>query len=123
MAKKIMIADDEEMIRNLVKVSLREDDYEILEARDGLEALNLAKEKMPDLIILDIMMPGMVGYIVCKELKNNPETKKIIIFFLTSRSSTFSIKTTIENAGGDGLINKPFDPLELRQKIKKALGD
>ena len=122
MAKKILIADDDELIRGLVKTSLKDEGYEFFEAEDGLQALKMAKDKVPDLLILDIMMPGMIGYQVCKELKNDPKTNKIQIIFLTSRSSSFSIGNTSQMGGGDGLITKPFNPLELSAWVKKILG-
>jgi DNA-binding response OmpR family regulator len=121
MAKKILIVDDKEFIRQAIKICLQIEPYEFYEAGDGVEALNLARTVNPDLIILDIMMPGMTGYRVCKELKNNPETKNIIIVFITARGEA-SVEATVKTSGGDDLIPKPFDPKELRNKVKKLLG-
>jgi two-component system alkaline phosphatase synthesis response regulator PhoP len=122
MARKILIADDEDMVRELVKTSLRNDGYEFVEAREGQEALNLTKAHMPDLVILDIMMPGMLGYQVCKEIKNNKKTAKIPVLFITARTSTLSVQTAVQSSGGQELINKPFDPADLRARVKKLLG-
>ena len=120
MAKKILIADDEAMVRDLIKFSIEKEGYEVFEAKNGIEALTLAKELMPDLIILDIMMPGKGGYQVCSELKADPETKMITILFLTSRSGTLSAEAAKES-GGDGFLTKPFRPHELKMKIKNVL--
>ena len=120
MTKKVLIADDEDNIRELVKASLRREPIEIFEANDGKEALAKAKQIKPDLIILDVMMPGMVGYAVCEELKKHPDTKDIYVIFLTARGSSVS-EITSKIQGGDEFMAKPFDPKELREKVKKAL--
>ena len=120
MTKKILIADDEDNIRGLVVMTLEDEDFELHQACDGNEALAKAKEIMPDLIVLDVMMPGKVGYEVCEELKGNPDTKNIYIIFLSSRTSPFS-ESSAKSAGGDEWMYKPFEPGELRDRIKKAL--
>ena len=122
MAKKILIADDEEMIRNAVKLSLENEGYEILETNDGREALEMATKFLPDLVILDIMMPGMNGYRVCQELKSKTITGKIIVLFLTARD-TDKASHAVHDSGGDDLLGKPFTPSELRGKVKELLGD
>ena len=123
MGKKIMIVDDDRQIRKLIRATLEleEELLEISEAENGNEALEKARTIKPQLMILDIMMPGMLGYDVCKILKNSPETKNIYILFLTARESDISQKT-VEICGGDAFMAKPFAPQELRNKIKKALG-
>ena len=120
MAKKILIADDEATVRDLIKLSLEHEGYEIFEARNGVEALNKAKELVPDLLILDVMMPGKIGYQVCSELKSDPATKRISIIFITARDSSLSMET-VQESGGDDLISKPFKPQELKARIRKVL--
>jgi two-component system alkaline phosphatase synthesis response regulator PhoP len=120
MAKKILIADDEDNIRGLVVMTLEDEGFELHQARDGNEALDKARELKPDLIVLDVMMPGKVGYEVCEELKNDPATKDIYVIFLSSRTSPSS-ESSARSAGGDEWLYKPFDPGELRVRIKKAL--
>jgi CheY-like chemotaxis protein len=122
MGKKILIADDEPEIRKVIKLSLGGKGYELYEAKDGREALEMATALKPDLVILDIMMPGMIGYRVCQELKNNPETKHIIVVFLTARSTNLTDEAATE-AGGDDYIPKPFLPGLLRDRIKQWLGE
>lgn len=122
MAKKILIVDDERKIRELIKATLviLSDDIEMHEAEDGNEALRVAREIMPDLIILDIMMPGASGYHVCKEIRKNPKTSKILVLFLTARGGELS-EMTVELSGGNELMTKPFNPIELRMKVKNML--
>jgi DNA-binding response OmpR family regulator len=121
MANKILIADDEATIRDLIRLSLESEGYEIFEARNGLEALSKAREVVPDLIILDVMMPGKIGYQVCTELKRDPATQKISIIFLTSRDTSLSLEA-VHESGGDDFISKPFKPQELKARIRKAMG-
>jgi CheY-like chemotaxis protein len=120
MTRKVLIADDEDMVRNLIKLTLKDDGYEIHEACDGIEALDKAREVMPDLIIMDVTMPGKIGYQVCRELKDDPATRNIYIMFLTARGSSLS-KETVEMSGGDAFLAKPFVPNDLREKVRKAV--
>lgn len=120
MGKKILIADDAENIRELVRVSLEDEGYELFEAKDGNEALAKARQLKPDLMILDVMMPGKTGYMVCEELKKEPATRGIFILFMTARGSPLA-KTTADQSGADAYMTKPFEPSDLRERIKKAL--
>ncbi len=120
MAKRVLIADDEDMVRDLIKLTIRDDGYEIHEARDGIEALDKARQVMPDVIIMDVMMPGKIGYQVCKELKDDPATRKIFVIFLTARGGSLS-KETVQMSGGDAFLAKPFSPRDLRENVRKAL--
>ena len=123
MKKKILIVDDEKRVRDLVKATLevQSEDLDIFEANDGKEALIKAKEIIPDLIILDVMMPGVSGYQVCKEIRKMPEAASTIVLFLTARGGELSEKT-VEISGGDDIMTKPFNPIELRLKARKMLG-
>jgi DNA-binding response OmpR family regulator len=121
MAKKVLIADDEDNIRELVRVSLEDEGYELFEARDGNEAVKKARELAPDLMILDVMMPGKVGYQVCEELKSDPKTKGIYILFLSARGGKPLSEMTGKMQGGDEFMIKPFEPMELRDRVKEAL--
>ena len=121
MAKKILIVDDEKVIRDLVKVCLKSQGYEVHEAENGGQALERAQHIKPDLVILDLMMPDKWGYAVCEDLRKNPETKDALIMFLTARKSSPSQKMG-ELKGGDEYMVKPFTPEELREKVKKLLG-
>lgn len=122
MTTKILIADDEAAIRKLIKQTLEHEDegYEIHEACDGNEAVAMAMEIHPELLILDIMMPGKLGYEVCDDLKGYPGTKDIAILFLSSRGTSLT-ERTISSSGAVGFMAKPFSPPELSKKVKEAL--
>lgn len=121
MRKKILIADDEANIRELVRVSLEDEGFELYEAADGKEALELARTLRPDLVILDLMMPDKWGYTVCEELKQGRDTRQILVLFLTARSSA-QAKKMGQLKGGDAYLVKPFQPQELKQKVKELMG-
>ena len=121
MAKKVLIADDEANIRELVQFALEDEGFEIYQAGDGEEALALARRLKPDLLVLDVMMPGKIGYQVCEELKQDPETRNIHIILMSARGKS-RVELTGKMQGADDVISKPFDPLELNAKVKRALG-
>ena len=121
MPKKILIADDDAHIRELISLTLEDDGYEIQEAQDGIEAVAKAKQLRPDLIIMDVMMPGKVGYVACAEIKQNPATKNAYVILLTARGTPVA-KQTSQDCGADLFLTKPFEPKDLRERIKKILG-
>jgi DNA-binding response OmpR family regulator len=120
MAKRVLIADDDETNRDLIRKSLAKESLELFEAIDGNEALTRARELNPDLIILDIMMPGKSGYEVCEELKNSKSTAAIPVLFLSARSGALT-RQTVATAGGDEFMAKPFSPRELRELVREML--
>jgi two-component system cell cycle response regulator DivK len=117
---KILIAEDNEKNRTLVKDVLKYHGYEVIEAGDGLEGIKMAKEHKPDLILMDIQMPVMDGIAAGKILKNNPETKDIKIIALTSLAMKGD-KEKIMEEGFDDYIAKPIDIRRLPELVKKAL--
>ena len=120
--KKILVVDDQAEVRELVEVTLRSEEYEIIQAKSASEAIEKAKSEKPDLIILDIMMPGgMDGYEVCKILKSDSTTKQITIIFLTAKGQEVDKEKGFD-AGGDGYFAKPFSPLKLIEKIENIFG-
>lgn len=118
--KKILIVDDERDIVNNLCIALETKDYETLKAYDGLEALEIARKEKPDLILLDIVMPKLNGYQVCRELKNDDTTKSIPILMLTAKTQE-SDRFWGKETGADEYITKPFDILALLEKIKQFL--
>ncbi|MBI5073414.1 response regulator, partial [Candidatus Woesearchaeota archaeon] len=94
--KVILIADDEPHIVDLIKLSLGQEEYELLEAADGKEVLKIVAKKKPDLILLDVMMPGMDGYEVCRRIRQNPETKDIVIAMVSAKKEDHDILTGID---------------------------
>lgn len=118
---KILIADDEPSLRLLVKATLSANKtYELIEASDGNEALSKAKTEKPDLILLDVMMPGLSGFEVCESLKNDKATKDIIIIMLTAKGQQSDRDWAI-SVGTDYFLTKPFSPIELFNLIEKIL--
>ncbi len=117
---KILIADDEADILELLHYNLSKEGYEVHTASDGKQAIQLAKEVTPDLIILDIMMPEMDGVSVCEELRNIEEFKSTLIAFLTARGEDFTQISCYE-AGGDDFIVKPIKPKVFISRVKALL--
>lgn len=121
MAKRVLVADDDENIRELILVTLEDEGFEVFSAKDGNEAVAKAKQVKPDLVILDVMMPGKVGYQVCEEIRKDPATKKAYVIFLSARGTSVA-ETAGKDSGGDEFMVKPFDPKTLREKVKQILG-
>lgn len=114
--RTLLIADDEDGIRRLVRMTLESDNYQILEASDGDEAISLAREYRPELILLDVMMPRRSGLEVCRLLKDDPATSEITIFMLTARTQDSDLREG-RAAGCDGYFVKPFSPVALMRQV------
>ena len=115
----ILVVDDT-TINIKILVELLDDKYDVIVATDGKTALEIAFEELPDLILLDIMMPIMDGFEVCKLLKENPKTKNIPIIFLTAKTDEDSIEKAYE-VGGSDYVLKPLKPKELMARVKTQL--
>lgn len=120
MSKQILIVDDEQDILDLIKYNLEAEGYHTLLARDGVQALKLAQTGSPDLIILDVMLPGKDGWQVMRELRQNSDTKNIPVIFLTARSSEIDEVVGIE-LGADDYIIKPISIRKLLARVKMVL--
>lgn len=120
MSKQILIVDDEQDILDLIKYNLEAEGYKTLLARDGVQALKLAQNESPDLIVLDVMLPGKDGWQVMRELRQNPDTKSIPVIFLTARSSEIDEVVGIE-LGADDYIIKPISIRKLLARVKMVL--
>ncbi len=117
--KKILIVDDEWQVRRLVEVTLRADDREILMAEVGEDAVEIARREKPDLILMDIMMPGEIdGLKATRILKNDPKTKGCTIIMLTAKSQDEDREKGFE-AGADDYFSKPFSPMALIEKTEE----
>ena len=116
----VLVADDDEDIVRFVEVNLRLEGFEVTTANDGREALNSARDMIPDLVLLDIMMPEMDGFEVCQTLRASTRTKHIPIIMLTAKSLSAD-KVVGLTSGADDYIIKPFDPIELVARVKSAL--
>jgi len=120
--KKILIVDDQVEVRELVEVTLRVEDYQIFQAKSGEEAIEIARAEKPELIIMDIMMPGgMDGLEATRVLKNDPETKDCTIVMLTAKGQQTDREAGLE-AGANDYFAKPFSPLDLIKKVEEVLG-
>ncbi|MCX5698451.1 MAG: response regulator [Candidatus Omnitrophica bacterium] len=120
MPKTILVVDDEPQLVDLVKMRLEANNYLVLTADDGQEALEKARQDKPDLIILDLMLPKMDGYKVCGLLKADARYNKIPIILFTARAQESDRKTG-KDVGADAYITKPFEPQTLLGAIKELL--
>lgn len=120
MAKKILVTEDSATILAMVKDILEEQGYTVITSGDGQDALEKARREIPDLIILDLMLPKIDGYKVCRMLKFDEKYKKIPIIMFTARMQETDIKLGTE-VGADAYITKPFDPVVLLDKVNGFL--
>ena len=116
----VLSIEDEEHIREVLEYNLKLDGFEVYVACDGPTGLEIAREKRPDLILLDWMLPGMNGLQVLSELKNDERTKDIPVFMLTAKGMMAEVGRALYG-GADEYITKPFDPVELGQILKDKL--
>ena len=120
MAKKVLVVDDEPDILKMVTFRLKKEGYEVITAKDGQEALDLIKSGRPDLVLLDLRLPVMDGYEVCRILKIDENLKQIPVIFLTA-SVVGSIVEKVKEFKADGYLIKPFDPVKLLETVKKFI--
>jgi two-component system alkaline phosphatase synthesis response regulator PhoP len=117
---KILVVDDEEDIRELVELNLTPEGYEVLACDTGERALEIAQSKLPNLIILDLMLPGIDGLDVCKKLKADSRTKSIPILMLTAKAEEFDIVIGLE-LGAEDYVTKPFSGKVLVARVRRIL--
>jgi len=120
MNEKILIVEDEEDLRKALEIRLKQNNFKVIMSKDGEAGLKKAKEELPDLIILDVLLPKMSGFEVCHCLKADPEYKHIPVLMLSIKSSEDAIKKGYEN-GADEYITKPFEWPFILEKIKSIL--
>jgi two-component system, OmpR family, alkaline phosphatase synthesis response regulator PhoP len=113
---KVLVVDDEEPILELLKYNLEKNGYEVKTAQDGAKAVDIAKKFIPDLVLLDIMMPKMDGVETCRQLRDLPELQKTFVVFLTARSEEYS-EVAAFDIGADDYITKPIKPRALMSRI------
>jgi len=117
---KILVVDDEKDILDLVEYNLKQNGYKVSCVATGEEALEAARSFNPDLILLDLMLPGVDGFDVCKDLKSQPETSEIPVIMLTAKSEDIDVVTGLE-LGADDYITKPFSPRVLVARVRAIL--
>jgi len=117
---RVLVVDDEAPIRLLCRVNLEAEKMEVLEAGDGPTGLEMARKEHPDVILLDVMMPGLDGWRVAEELLEDPATSSIPIVFLTARAELRDRARGID-LGGVDYVTKPFNPVELAPLVRELL--
>jgi DNA-binding response OmpR family regulator len=117
---RVVIADDDPDIRRLVQITIANAGCDVTVASDGEEAIALIREALPDLVILDVLMPRMDGWEVAKELKNDPNTSAIPVMFLTSRGQEHDVLEGFSSGAADYMV-KPFSPRELQARVRAIL--
>jgi CheY-like chemotaxis protein len=117
--RTILVADDDPFIRDLLDAVLDDTGFDIRHARDGAEALELALAMLPDVVLLDVMMPGLDGYEVCRALRGDPRFNRTRIIMLTARNSSDDRAASM-SAGADAFFTKPFSPLALIESLTTA---
>lgn len=121
MTKKIMVVDDEEDILFIVKETLSREGYTVVTAHSGPEALKRVKKEKPDLILLDVMMPELTGWETCKKIKEDKDTKDIMVTMLTVKSEDEDKVKSLDYALADWHISKPIDRAKLLRTVKWLL--
>lgn len=118
--EKILVVDDEEHIAELITYNLQSSGYKVICANNGIDAVKLAKQEKPNLVLLDLMLPGMDGYDVCKSIRMEKELANISIIMLTAKSEEVDKILGLE-LGADDYITKPFSIRELMARVKAVL--
>jgi two-component system alkaline phosphatase synthesis response regulator PhoP len=119
--KKILVADDEVYMLRLLEMTFKKGGYEVISCRDGKEALALAASALPQLIVLDVMMPGLDGLGALRQLKENPATREIPVVVLSAKGHALT-KVEAEASGAVMFLAKPFSPNELLGAAQKIIG-
>jgi two-component system phosphate regulon response regulator PhoB len=117
MRDRILVVEDEKDVRDMIRIHLKAAGFDVLEAHNGAEGLVIAKQDLPAVIILDLMMPEMSGVEVCRALRRNPTTSRIPILMLTAKS-TEDDKVVGFECGADDYVTKPFSPRELVLRVR-----
>ncbi len=117
---KILIAEDERDIRDLIAFTLQFAGHEVITTSNGEEALQAVRAQKPQLVLLDVRMPRLTGYEVCKEIKADPETQAIPVIFLSAKGQEAEIRDGLE-AGAEQYLLKPFSPDQLIEQVNKIL--
>jgi CheY-like chemotaxis protein len=122
MPRKILIVDDEPFMLRLIQHHLEQAGYELIKARNGREALEIAAREIPRLIIMDAMMPNMDGFTALRQLKLDPATRSIPVIMLTANPHKYS-REEAESSGATIFLTKPFSPTQLLEEIRKHTVD
>lgn len=118
--QKVLLVDDEQDILDLIGFNLEKEGFEVHSANNGRDGLEIARKVIPDLILLDVMMPGMDGMETCKEIRDDQQLKHVLVAFLTARNEDYSQIAGFD-AGADDYISKPIKPRVLVSRVKALL--
>ncbi len=118
--RKVLVVDDELFVRQLIAIKLGRCGLDVIEATNGLEAIERARSESPDIILMDVMMPKMNGFEACERLKSDPETSRIPILMLTARGEQTSQEKGLA-LGATGYLSKPFSPQKLADLVLDIL--
>jgi DNA-binding response OmpR family regulator len=118
--RRVLLADDDPALRRLISTTLGEQNFELLQAIDGEEALRVARQQQPALVLLDVNMPKLDGFEVCRQLKTEPSTAGIKVVMLTARGADAD-RAKGREAGADDYFIKPFSPIQLLNKVYALL--
>jgi two-component system response regulator ResD len=121
LSQLVLVVDDEPMARTLLRLMLVRAGFEVSEANDGFDALEKVKEQVPDLMILDVMMPGLDGFSVCETLRESEETVALPVIMLSAKADTMSVNRGLQ-MGATAYLTKPVSPEELTRHVQRALG-
>ena len=119
--KKILIVEDQADIRDVIRITLELEKYELHDAVDGADGLRKAQQLRPDLVLSDIMMPGLDGLQLCKQIKSDPVLKRTRVVLLSARGQPADRQAGLA-AGADAYLSKPYGPLDLLATVKRAIG-
>jgi DNA-binding response OmpR family regulator len=118
--RRVLLADDDPGLRRLIGTTLGTENFDLLQAVDGEEALRIARQQHPELVLLDVNMPKLDGFEVCRHLKSEPETSGIKVVMLTARTADAD-RARGREAGADEYFIKPFSPVQLLNKVYALL--
>ena len=118
--KTVLVVDDDPSMRKVLQRRVEMWGYTVLSAGDGAEALRLAQERTPDLILLDVMMPGLDGLEVCRQLTRGPSTRQIPVILISAKASQISGEE-VEASGAFASLQKPYDPSDLLARMQEAM--
>lgn len=118
--QSVLIVDDESMARTLLRLMLVRAGFNVSEAEDGYDALEKVRKNRPDIVLLDVMMPGMDGFAVCEALRNSPETISLPIIMLSAKTDLDSINKGLR-AGATVYLTKPISPEDLTRHVREVL--
>lgn len=122
MQKKIMVVDDEPYIARVIKFKLEQEGYAVISANDGVTGLDRIRQEKPDLVLLDVMMPGLTGYEVCQQVKADADLAGIPVVFLTAKGQERDREQGL-TLGASDYITKPFSPNRLLELVKSIIGN